>query len=257
MRIQSLAAVAGLYLLVSLIGLHVGLYLIDAGVPPIVGDPESVGSSLIIFAYILVATAVMLVLLKYGLDRIIKVMILLALFMGLTISLESFIGGYAFLLAIGLLVLFHFWRDVNLMNLILLVTIPGIAAWLGNSLGLKPALILLVILAVYDVVAVFGTKHMVTLAEKAKGKLPFMFLIPFTEERTLGLGTGDFAIPVAVVVSVMNSSGLPAALYATAGGLLGLTALMMHISRKEGAVLPALPPITAGLLLGYGVSLVL
>lgn len=225
--------------------------------PPIVDKPEDPNSSLEIFAYILVSTAVLLVLMKYKADIVIKLMIYTGLFWGLGITLWGLIGFPWALLAVPAFALAYWKRDVlAVTNIMLVFALPGIGSWMGASLAFIPSLILLIGLAVYDLIAVFGTKHMVTLAEGAKGKLPLMFGIP-VGDRILGLGTGDLAIPLVFTVSVLRDHAMKQAVATSLGGLLGLVALFLYILKKKDVVLPALPPITFGLLLGYGLGLVL
>jgi presenilin-like A22 family membrane protease len=220
-------------------------------------DPEDPYSSLQIFAYILVSTAILLLFIKLKFEKMIKLFINVAILFGLTITLSSFIGDIAILPAL-ILVLLRLWKSENLllMNLVLILTIPGIGSVLGTQLGPVPSLILLLILAIYDVIAVFGTKHMVTLAESAKDKIPMMIAIP-VEDRHLGLGTGDLAIPLVFSVSLLRDYDLTNSVITTIGGCIGLMALFLYTTRKKDVALPALPPIAAGLLLGFGLSLLI
>jgi presenilin-like A22 family membrane protease len=260
---------AAIYLMVQGIGLYISNTgpngtegIIDnvkngTDLPPIVEKPEDANSSLQIFAYILVSTALLLFLMKYKFDFIIKLMIYTGLFVGLGITLWGLSGIAGALLAIPLFAL-AYWKRQNLtvINFLLIFSLPGIGSWMGASLAFIPALILLIGLACYDLVAVFWTKHMVTLAEGAKGKLPLMFGIPIGD-RVMGLGTGDLAIPLIFTVSVLRDYDLTQAIATSLGGLLGLMALFLYIVNKKEVVLPALPPITVGLLLGFGLGMLI
>ena len=262
-------ATAAIYLLIQGMGLWIStsgpsgekgiIAKIDTGeMPPVIpGEKPDPTANIQIFLYILISTAIILLLLRYKFDYMIRVFISLGLFGGLIITLTSLIGGPGFLAAL-LLFVANLWKKENmlLMNIVLLFTIPGIGSWIGASpaLGAANALILLIILAAYDIVAVFGTKHMVTLAEGAKGKIPLMFAIP-VGERTLGLGTGDLAIPLVFSVAVLKDYSMTAAIITCLGGLAGLLALFLYITKKKDVVLPALPPITAGLIIGYGIAI--
>jgi presenilin-like A22 family membrane protease len=254
--------VQGLGLYISNTGPHGAVGIIDnvkngSDLPPVVEKPEDPNSSLQIFAYILVSTVLMLFLMKHNFDFIIKLMIYTGLFVGLAITLWGLSGVAGFLLAIPLFILAYWKRnDLTVINFLLIFALPGIGSWMGASLAFFPSLILLIGLACYDLVAVFGTKHMVTLAEGAKGKLPLMFGIP-VGDRILGLGTGDLAIPLVFTVSVLRDYDLTHAIFASLGGLVGMIALFLYILNKKDVVLPALPPITAGLLIGFGLSMLI
>ncbi len=57
----------------------------------------------------------------------------------------------------------------------------GAAALFGISFGLLPAIVLLTVLAVYDAISVYGTEHMLTLADGVMDlKLPVILVIPLT-----------------------------------------------------------------------------
>jgi presenilin-like A22 family membrane protease len=266
---SSLLIAVSIYLLVQGIGLWIsrtgpggGAGIIETVkegevLQPVVQNPENPESSLQIFLYVLVSTAVLLILLKYRLGFIIQAFIYFGLFGGLSLTLWGLIGDAGILLAIPLMII-AIWKRQSIvaMDALLILSIPGIGSWLGASLAFIPALILLIGLAVYDLIAVFGTKHMVTLAEGAKGKIPLMFAIP-VGDRVLGLGTGDLVIPLVFSVSVLRDYSMTQAIAASLGGLLGLMALFFYILSKKDIVLPALPPITVGLILGYGFGLLL
>jgi len=57
----------------------------------------------------------------------------------------------------------------------------GAAALFGISFGLLPALLLLAVLAVYDAISVYGTEHMLDLAEGVMDlKIPVVLVVPMT-----------------------------------------------------------------------------
>lgn len=254
-----------IYLLVQGLGLWIaagGLWVKEGVVEQIqdnpelgvVENPESLESSGQIFLYILVATAFLLLFIRFKLDFIIKVFINIAILGGLLLTLVNLFDFLGFFAAVFLFVL-RLWKreDIFVMNVVIIFTIPGIGSWLGASLDVFPALLLLLVLAAYDVVAVFGTKHMVTLAESAKENMPLMVAIP-VEDRHLGLGTGDLVMPLVFSTSMLRQYPLTSSVITVLGGLLGLIALFYYTTKRKDVVLPALPPITAGLLLGFALS---
>lgn len=264
---KSLLMLVGIYLIVQGLGLWIGaggLWVEEGAVETIkenpemgaVENPESLESSGQIFLYILVATALLLLFMKFRLDFFIKVFINMAILGGLILTLGYILDIIGVLIAIILFTL-RLWRkeDMLLMNVVLIFTIPGIGSYLGASIDPIPSLILLLILAAYDIIAVFGTKHMVTLAEGAKGKIPMMFSIP-VGDRFLGLGTGDLTIPLVFSVSLLREYPVTTSMLTSLGGCAGLIALFLYTTRRKDVVLPALPPITAGLLLGFGLGLI-
>lgn len=268
-HLKPLLIAVAIYLLVQGIGLYISgtgpggsKGIIDSvkvggDLPPVVENPEDPASTLEIFVYILISTAALLLFMKYKLDLAIKLIVYMGLFVGLGITLWGLLGFAGALLSIPVFILAYWKRQkLTVINVLLILSIPGIGSWMGASLAFIPSLILLIGLAGYDLVAVFGTKHMVTLAEGAKGKLPLMFGIP-VGERTLGLGTGDLAIPLVFSVSVLRDYTVTQAIATSLGGLLGLATLFFYIINKKDVVLPALPPIAIGLLLGFGAGMII
>lgn len=257
----SLLLLVSIYVLVQAVGLLVGWEYIGgirAGtIEPAVPGGDSPKSSFNIFGYVIVLTAVMLILLKLGLDFILQAVMYFALYAGVYLTFTALAGDPGFLLSIPYYLLALILRKKTaVMNLTLIFTIAGMGGFLGASLSVFPALLLLLILSAYDLIAVFGTKHMVTLAEKTKEKIPLMFLIP-VRDRELGLGTGDLAIPLVFTVSVLKDYSPANAIITSAGGLIGLLILYRITLKKEHTTLPALPPIALGLFTAFTTSLLL
>ncbi|MFC2154381.1 presenilin family intramembrane aspartyl protease [Candidatus Altiarchaeota archaeon] len=256
----TLLLVLFIYLSTQLLGMQVGSTLLtrieQKEFMPAVEDPESTGSSAMIFVYILMMTGVVLFLIKYRLGIVIRLLLFTAIFIGIILTLWSLSHDWLISLILTVLIFIIFlWKNANIhiTNITLILTLAGFGGWLGASLAFTPALILLLALAAYDLVAVFGTKHMVTLAEESKGKYQFMVTVPMAE-GDLGLGTGDLAIPLVFTVSVLRDYTVPLALTTSMGGLLGLAVLVYAITQREKVTLPALPPIALGLLTGFAVG---
>ena len=76
----------------------------------------------------------------------------------------------------ALLIIFPEWYVIDISG-VLVAT--GATAIFGVSLAIIPTLLLLVLLAIYDFISVYKTKHMVRLAEGVMDlKLPIMFVVP-------------------------------------------------------------------------------
>lgn len=252
--LKSLIFLTLMYFLVHGIALNIGLALmpkISSGeIPPAVQDPEKAETSGEIFLYIILITFVILLLIKFKLGSFIKFLMLLAVFTGMSITLWSFFPDIWFYILIFLYALFILKRrNFIISNGILILTIAGIGGYLGASLHFIPSLLLLLSLSIYDIVAVFFTKHMVAIATKAKDNVP-MFSIP-VRERFLSIGTGDLAIPSMFVVSILHEFSILHSLFALIGGFIGLLSLFSYILKREKVALPALPPIATGLVVGF------
>ena len=161
------------------------------------------------------------------------------------------------------------WVVVNITGLILSI---GIASIWSLVLGIWFALALLVLMAVYDYISVFKTKHMVTLANVAiSEKIPMLFVIPESNDfdmdsisiehregnKALLLGFGDIAIPTVLVVS-SSVYGIQRSLLffilPLLGGIAGMTYLMFFMKRRPA---PGLPAINSGVIAGFALALLL
>jgi len=163
----------------------------------------------------------------------------------------------------------------------------SLIAILGISFGILPAFILLLALMVYDAIAVYRTKHMVSLADVVTDmKLPILMVMPDsagydytsaptlkeqrgqpTEERAaLFMGLGDVVIPGTLIVSAFVwlptsphlfglGANLWAALGALVGSLVGYGILMRLVLR--GNPQAGLPLLCGGALIGYSLTYVL
>ena len=185
----AIAATVGLFALVQVGALALVQPFMDAGLQT-VEDPSDPTNSLLYVVAILIATAVMLGAIKLGVDRLLQALIVFAAVM-LAFYVFSVVAPplvtYAGLnllavlaaAAIGLgLLLYPEWYVIDTAGIVMGA---GAAGLFGISFGLLPALLLLVVLAVYDAVSVYGTEHMLTLASGAMDlRLPVVFVVPLT-----------------------------------------------------------------------------
>jgi presenilin-like A22 family membrane protease len=151
----------------------------------------------------------------------------------------------------------------------------GVASVFGVSLEVIPVIIMLILLAVYDAISVYKTKHMITLAEGIIDlKTPILFVIPkrrnysFIKEGvgSMGesgdraafvIGMGDVIMPSILVVSAnvflqgWRLGGILnlAAVGAIIGSLAGLSVLMYFVA--SGKPQAGLPPLNGGTILGF------
>ncbi len=172
------------------------------------------------------------------------------------------------------------WWIVDLVGFL---SAGALVAILGISFGILPAFLLLIALLVYDAIAVYWTKHMVSLADAVTDmKLPILLVMPdsagydYTEaprlaeqraqpvgERSaLFMGLGDVVIPGTLVVSAFSwlpvhpaflgiGANLWVAVGALVGSLVGYGVLMRLVGR--GNPQAGLPFLNGGALLGYAV----
>ena len=151
----------------------------------------------------------------------------------------------------------------------------GIIAIFGLSFGVLPALILLIIMAAYDFISVYRTKHMIDLADTVlETKLPIIMVAPkkkdysFVEDtikikkesrgggeerEAMFMGLGDIIIPGILSASVYLNSpppyNLPIALSIIGFSFLGYLALLHFVFK--GKAQAGLPFLNTGAIAGY------
>jgi presenilin-like A22 family membrane protease len=250
-----------IFLLVQSIGLYVGSKYIQQVEEEEVQRAPEVGVG--IFIYILLTTGVMLLIIKY-LKQALKLIEVFAVFGGATFAsyvvfLDFMMEGQASMAAMGIAAVIVaariLRRDIITQNLAILSSIIGVGALLGSLLGWLPALVFLLALTIYDPIAVYKTKHMVTMAKEiTKQKIAFTFAIP-TEKHVFQLGGGDLVIPLVFSVSVMRDFSAMHSIAIMLGGLAAVSLLFLYVSKTPGKAMPALPPITVGMLLSFAAAL--
>lgn len=157
-----------------------------------VDDPQNPANSALYVGVILVATVVMLGLMRYGRTTGLRAVLVLTsgLIAGYVFSvalppvtvgalggfnISPWIGGAA--IVAGLLY-YPEWWVIDASGLLMGM---GAAALFGISFGLLPALLLLGALAVYDAISVYGTEHMLTLASGVMElRVPVIIILPTT-----------------------------------------------------------------------------
>jgi presenilin-like A22 family membrane protease len=225
------------------------------------------------------------VLIKFGLKQIIALVIALSIFLTFGYIFSAIIFSafgttnattlLMFILSVVATVLLYKFPEWYVIDTLGVFIAAGVASIFGVSLEVLPVVILLVILAVYDAISVYKTKHMITLAEGVIDlKTPILFVIPKKRhysfiregigkldeggERTAFImGMGDLIMPSILVVSanvfikgtrLFGFVNLPA-LGAIAGSLAGLVVLLFFV--RSGKPQAGLPPLNGGTLIGF------
>jgi presenilin-like A22 family membrane protease len=152
-----------------------------------VEDPTDPANSLLYIGAILVATALMLAAFKYDFDWAVRVVVVFTSGLLAWYVLGAVLPGLpAVVLAAGVavaLVVHPEWYVIDTAGVLMGA---GAAALFGISFGLLPALLLLSVLAVYDAISVYGTRHMLDLAEGVMDlRVPVVLVIPTTLSYSL------------------------------------------------------------------------
>jgi presenilin-like A22 family membrane protease len=239
-------------------------------------DPTSIANPFAYMLLILVFTGLLLLAMKLKRGWIISGFILLSIAVSIYYVMAAFMSP---LLAIAptlvIMLLLHFYPEWYIIDAFGVLVCAGISSLFGVSMTILPALLLLVVLAVYDAISVYKTRHMISLAEGAiKIKAPLLFVVPksrdysfridqeisnspedTTKRGAFFLGLGDAIIPTILVISA--SWSLPAGgfyglslpvLGAMLGTYLGFLLLMTTSRDRPQAGLPFL---NSGVILGF------
>jgi presenilin-like A22 family membrane protease len=183
------AAIVGTFLLVQVGALALVEPFRSAGFQA-TEDPSDPTNSLVYIVGILVATAVMLAAFRYGVDGLIRGLVVLAAgyitFFVFSVLVPPVVAVWGFnvpavvlslLVVVGLYV-YPEWYVIDAAGVVMGM---GAAGLFGISFGVLPALLLLAVLAVYDAISVYGTEHMLTLASGVMDlKLPVVLVFPLT-----------------------------------------------------------------------------
>jgi presenilin-like A22 family membrane protease len=172
------------------------LALVDplkAGGNQFVENTSDPTNSLVYVALILVATGAMLAVIKLGAEWLLRGFVI---FSGVYIAWYVFqvvapgvyvtVGGVAVnvlavALALGLGAALYFYPEWYVVDAAGVVMGVGAAGLFGINFGILPALLLLVVLAVYDAISVYGTEHMLTLASGVMDlRIPVVLVVPMT-----------------------------------------------------------------------------
>lgn len=169
---------------------------------------------------------------------------------------------------------FLYIKNVLAHNIAIILAIAGVGALLGLAISPGTAVITMVVLSFYDIIAVYVTRHMVSMA---KGMIEsgaiFGFIIPsqmrgfFSHKKEaqtqvgiggqfMILGSGDIGLPVVLASSIVNYS-LAGAIIVAMFSLVGLFLThLIFVNQKERKPMAALPPIATMSIIGYFVVLI-
>ena len=232
-------------------------------------DPESMWNTVYFIILIIGFTALILLVLKFGGDKLVQFIMLAAVAVTMYYVMAVLVpyGYVPIVITIALTVLLYIYPEWYILDATGLVIGGGAAAMFGISLDILPVILLMILLAIYDAISVYKTKHMVSLAESIVDmRLPILFVLPrkrnfsIVKNSDMGeaffMGLGDAIIPSMLVVSAfVNYTSAAPALGAALGTLAGYAVL----SRIAGRGKPhaGLPFLNSGAIIGFVIGLAL
>ncbi len=266
-----LAKILILFVAAQLLGAYTGVFIIqDAPANPIVQDmiaQEPAPSFPAFLFYILIGVAVFLMLIR------LRIGILFTLLEVMVVSATSSVFFYSLVrpfiadavsataaaAALGLALAFAKLLRPQLKNIAAIAASIGAGAAFGFSFSFAAAMLFMLLMAAYDYLAVFRTKHMVHMAKEiVKRNLSFTITsvqkMPSGKVSRMDLGTGDIALPIMVEVSAFAvHPGLAVASFL--GALAGVGTVLFY-AWKNRTLLPAIPFIAGGTFLAVAVFLI-
>ncbi len=249
-------------------------------------NPESILNPIYYIVLIIAFTLFLLGIIRLGqrwiLQTVMAIVLILTLYFVYDTTLFLFID-YAWIVALALtsittFIIFYYpeWFVIDAVGILVGA---GAVAIFGISLTIVPVLILLILLAIYDFISVYETKHMISLAEGVVDlKVPVLFVVPrqrqyshakwIRESSTLDsekklekreaylMGLGDAVIPSTLVISANFFLAAPSigfvnipALGAIIGILIGYVGLM--VIGYKGKPQAGLPFLNTGAIVGF------
>ena len=244
-------------------------------------NPSSVWNPVYYIILILLFTVFILYVIKTDKKYILHAILLFAVAATMYYVFVTFIGAIpSLLLTAALTVLLYKFPEWYVVDITGVIVGAGASAIIGISLAILPTLILLILLTIYDIISVYKTKHMITLAEGVMElHAPILFVIPKRREYSFikqdfaaedggergayFMGLGDAVMPTILVVSasiflpaecmalqlpLLGGVALPAVL-AAIGTLIGYVVLMIVV--MGGKPQAGLPFLNTGAIAGY------
>ncbi len=253
-----------LFFLAHTIGLLVVNHYLEEDLPYNIQKPEidEQVSYIPIFIMILLGTILALILIRFRANRLWKFWFLFSVVITLSIAFSSFlVSSIAFILAL-LLALIRLYKPNPLVhNFTELFIYGGLAAVFVPILNLFSVSILLILISIYDFIAVFKTKHMIKLAKfQTNSKIFTGLSLPYKREKekkisTAILGGGDIGFTLLFSGVILKFYSLPSALLVS--GITTLALLGLFYYGRKNKFYPAMPILSLGCFIGYSLILLL
>jgi presenilin-like A22 family membrane protease len=270
-KLKVLATELSIFLAVQLLGLYTAAHLLSTQSEIYLNVPEL---SILSFAasFILAVTIIFMAIKflkgKFGFKLLFVFLIVVG---SKTIFSAMFSDFVSTILALVVVALWVGLPYVLMHNLAIVLAISGISAELGFAVSFTTILVLMAVLSIYDVLAVYQTKHMITMFKDLMDRgvvLSIIIPIKFQDflKRTdiahpkkgfMFLGTGDLAFPLIFAISALKFS-MHSSLFIIGGATVG-AALVFYllVNQTQRRALPALPPIAICSFVGFVLSLII
>ncbi len=244
-------------------------------------DVYNFDAILMVLTGVLIGTGLVLLIVKFNQVNVWKIFFFMAVFFSITISVGVFVSWEYAATAGFVLAFVKLWKsNIIIHNITEVLVYSGIAVLFAPLFDPLWVIALLLMISVYDAFAVWKSKHMVKMAEfQIKSEVFAGLSIPYksgkvkaskgkmgssrqkTKITTAILGGGDIAFPLIFAASVMESfirEGLLGPIVLLKGLIIPIattaTLFLLMLWGKRGQYYPAMPFLTAGCLVGYGLT---
>ncbi len=241
----------------------------------------TIGQFLIAFLFITIFV-LFLIKTKYG-GKILKALFVIAIFAGAEIIFRVWVGDSMALIFALILIAARYLAPLIIIihNIAIIIAIVGVAINFGLSIDPFDAVLLLVIISVYDFLAVYTTGHIVKMLKSSiSAGTVFAMIVPdrfsnliknvqevesgrdisahrFMPNAFVYLGGGDLAFPLILGIYAAMVYGAGSGFFVLLGVILGLLALnLIFMAQQEKKPMPAMPALAVFSILGFLVSLV-
>ncbi|MFH1589118.1 MAG: presenilin family intramembrane aspartyl protease [archaeon] len=249
-------------------------------------ETQGFGSFLYLAIAVIVGTILVLLIIKYKKMIVWKAWFFLAIFFAISIALGVLIDiKWAFLLAFILSALKIWKNNVIIHNFTEVLMYSGLAVLLVPIFDLLWVFVLLIVISLYDMYAVWKSKHMVKMAEfQSKSNLFAGLMIPYSEKKgpvfdvsmkpsakpvkkkikNAILGGGDVVFPLifsGVVMEHLIVNGLSQSMAffqsIIISVVVSIAVLGLFVFAKKDRFYPAMPVVSIGCIIGYLIILLL
>src|SRR3989338_8049229 len=246
-NVQVTLVLLGLFILAQLVGLVIIDHYNEKDLPYGIEKPDykPETSFIPLSVFIIIATVLALILARFKAVFLWKLWFLFAVIFGLSISFSVF----------TLALLKVYFRTAVVHNFTEIFIYGGIMSLFVPIFSVFSAIILLILISIYDMYAVWKSKHMIKLAKfQSKLKTFAGLFIPYEKNKAAILGGGDIAFPLLFAGVVLLEKGLYPSILIIVYSALALFLLFLFGKKKK--FYPAMPFISLGCFLGYLVSLI-
>jgi len=250
-------------ILLFLISQFIGLYVVGLSLGKELAfgiekpQLEENTSFLYIFLIIIVVTLIALLLARFKAILLWKVWFFISVVLVLTISLSFFVPQeIAFLLSLVAAFFKIIKPHLLIHNMSELFLYGGIAALFVETVNIFSVSLLILLISLYDIYAVWKSKHMIKLAMfQSTLKIFSGFIVPYQEkkrEKVALLGGGDIGFPLLFSGVILKEFGTRAFIIPF---IVGLSLFYLLYTGEKNKFYPAMPYLGVGCFVGYGLVL--